>query len=53
MATPFAAGVAAILKSLDPALKQEDIRRLLLAGQAKPQAVVDKSETVGSTFTQP
>ncbi len=45
MATPYAAGVAAVLKALEPSLKQEDIKALLLAGQAKPADVITKSET--------
>lgn len=44
MATPYVAGIAAILKSVDKTLKQKDVIALLKAGQAHPEAIEEKSE---------
>lgn len=45
MATPYVAGIAAIMKSIDKNLTQTQILDYLRRGQSKPTDVVNKSET--------
>lgn len=44
MATPFVAGMAALYKSADKSLSQEQLRSLLAGSQAFPDQVKEKSE---------